>query len=185
MKYIFIYSDLKFCNNLCSWYDLFLLSIISCFSIALLSIFCLVMRKSLTFIVTYRTISLLNCSIIWSIYRYALLGAASFLGGSMRMTVSLCVIMVEITNNLKLLPLIMLVLLISKVSIWMLVPLSVSWLMCFKKSSLFFPPRLLVMLLMKAYIKNKHDWGAFCCWNQDPSTRCGKWLSVYIFRAIN
>ncbi|KAG5587794.1 hypothetical protein H5410_048228 [Solanum commersonii] len=41
-------------------------------------------------------------------------GAASFLGGSMRMTVSLCVIMVEITNNLKLLPLIMLVLLISK-----------------------------------------------------------------------
>ncbi|CAN6677115.1 unnamed protein product [Malus baccata var. baccata] len=39
---------------------------------------------------------------------------ASFLGGSMRMTVSLCVIMVEITNNLKLLPLIMLVLLISK-----------------------------------------------------------------------
>ncbi|MED6193837.1 hypothetical protein PIB30_118961 [Stylosanthes scabra] len=45
---------------------------------------------------------------------YALLGAASFLGGSMRMTVSLCVIMVEITNNLKLLPLIMLVLLMSK-----------------------------------------------------------------------
>ncbi|KAM3356242.1 chloride channel protein CLC-d isoform X1 [Capsicum galapagoense] len=45
---------------------------------------------------------------------YALLGAASFLGGSMRVTVSLCVIMVEITNNLKLLPLIMLVLLISK-----------------------------------------------------------------------
>ncbi|KAJ7552546.1 hypothetical protein O6H91_06G059900 [Diphasiastrum complanatum] len=45
---------------------------------------------------------------------YALLGAASFLGGSMRMTVSLCVIMVEITNNLNLLPLIMLVLLISK-----------------------------------------------------------------------
>ena len=49
------------------------------------------------------------------ILRYALLGAASFLGGSMRMTVSLCVIMVEITNNLTLLPLIMLVLLISKV----------------------------------------------------------------------
>ncbi|XP_075516250.1 chloride channel protein CLC-d-like isoform X2 [Primulina tabacum] len=45
---------------------------------------------------------------------YALSGAASFLWGSMRMTVSLCVIMVEITNNLKLLPLIMLVLLISK-----------------------------------------------------------------------
>ena len=49
-----------------------------------------------------------------SVNRYALLGAASFLGGSMRMTVSLCVIMVEITNNLQLLPLIMLVLLISK-----------------------------------------------------------------------
>lgn len=48
-------------------------------------------------------------------FRYALLGAASFLGGSMRITVSLCVIMVEITNNLKFLPLIMLVLLISKV----------------------------------------------------------------------
>eukprot|EP00271_Cylindrocystis_brebissonii_P004752 TRINITY_DN16591_c0_g1_i1.p1 TRINITY_DN16591_c0_g1~~TRINITY_DN16591_c0_g1_i1.p1 ORF type:complete len:534 (+),score=97.56 TRINITY_DN16591_c0_g1_i1:171-1604(+) len=45
---------------------------------------------------------------------YALLGAASFLGGSMRMTVSLCVIMVEITDNLNMLPLIMLVLLISK-----------------------------------------------------------------------
>jgi chloride channel 7 len=48
--------------------------------------------------------------------RYALLGVASFLRGSMRMTVSLCVIMVEITNNLQLLPLIMLVLLISKVT---------------------------------------------------------------------
>lgn len=48
-------------------------------------------------------------------FRYALLGAASFLGGSMRITVSLCVIMVEISNNLKFLPLIMLVLLISKV----------------------------------------------------------------------
>ncbi|KAL5849734.1 hypothetical protein ACOSQ3_007787 [Xanthoceras sorbifolium] len=45
---------------------------------------------------------------------YALLGAASFLGGSMRMTVTICVIMVEISNNLKFLPLIMLVLLISK-----------------------------------------------------------------------
>lgn len=45
---------------------------------------------------------------------YALLGAASFLGGSMRMTVSLCIILLELTNNLYLLPLIMLVLLISK-----------------------------------------------------------------------
>ncbi|CAM6077590.1 unnamed protein product [Sphagnum tenellum] len=45
---------------------------------------------------------------------YALLGAASFLGGSMRMTVSLCIIILELTNNLSLLPLIMLVLLISK-----------------------------------------------------------------------
>eukprot|EP01018_Ginkgo_biloba_P035624 Gb_17660 [translate_table: standard] len=45
---------------------------------------------------------------------YAVLGAASLLGGSMRMTVSLCVILLELTNNLSLLPLIMLVLLISK-----------------------------------------------------------------------
>ncbi|XP_008457165.1 putative chloride channel-like protein CLC-g [Cucumis melo] len=45
---------------------------------------------------------------------FAILGAASFLGGTMRTTVSLCVIMLELTNNLLLLPLIMLVLLISK-----------------------------------------------------------------------
>ncbi|KAK5794031.1 hypothetical protein PVK06_035222 [Gossypium arboreum] len=69
---------------------------------------------SLTFLFAYHTISLLTCSTIWCICRYALLGAASFLGVSVQMTVSLCVIMVEITNNLKLLPLIMLVLLISK-----------------------------------------------------------------------
>lgn len=45
---------------------------------------------------------------------YAVLGAASFLGGSMRTTVSLCVIILELTNNLLLLPLIMMVLFISK-----------------------------------------------------------------------
>eukprot|EP00250_Pteridium_aquilinum_P024475 c29128_g1_i1 orf=221-2632(+) len=45
---------------------------------------------------------------------YAYLGAASLLGGSMRMTVSLCVILLELTNNLLMLPLTMLVLLISK-----------------------------------------------------------------------
>ncbi|KAL1564874.1 chloride channel protein CLC-c [Salvia divinorum] len=45
---------------------------------------------------------------------FSVLGAASFLGGTMRMTVSLCVILLELTNNLLMLPLIMLVLLISK-----------------------------------------------------------------------
>lgn len=45
---------------------------------------------------------------------FSLLGAASFLGGTMRMTVSLCVILLELTNNLLLLPLVMIVLLISK-----------------------------------------------------------------------
>ncbi|KAK4481952.1 hypothetical protein RD792_012865 [Penstemon davidsonii] len=45
---------------------------------------------------------------------FAVLGSASLLGGSMRITVSLCVIILELTNNLLLLPLIMLVLLISK-----------------------------------------------------------------------
>ncbi|CAN6475479.1 unnamed protein product [Victoria cruziana] len=45
---------------------------------------------------------------------FALLGAASFLGGTMRTTVSVCVILLELTNNLLMLPLVMLVLLISK-----------------------------------------------------------------------
>ncbi|XP_073150318.1 putative chloride channel-like protein CLC-g isoform X2 [Henckelia pumila] len=45
---------------------------------------------------------------------FAVLGSASLLGGTMRTTVSLCVIILELTNNLLLLPLIMLVLLISK-----------------------------------------------------------------------
>lgn len=46
---------------------------------------------------------------------YALLGAASFLGGAMRMTVCTCVMLLELTNNMALLPLIMLVLLVAKV----------------------------------------------------------------------
>lgn len=45
---------------------------------------------------------------------FAVLGAASFLGGTMRMTVSLCVILLELTNDLLMLPLTMFVLLISK-----------------------------------------------------------------------
>lgn len=45
---------------------------------------------------------------------FAVLGSASLLGGSMRMTVSLCVIILELTNDLLLLPLMMIVLLISK-----------------------------------------------------------------------
>ncbi|XP_041007964.1 chloride channel protein CLC-b-like [Juglans microcarpa x Juglans regia] len=45
---------------------------------------------------------------------FAVLGAASLMAGSMRMTVSLCVIFLELTNNLLLLPITMIVLLISK-----------------------------------------------------------------------
>ena len=45
---------------------------------------------------------------------YAVLGAASFLAGATRMTVSICVILLELTNNLALLPLVMLVLLFAK-----------------------------------------------------------------------
>ncbi|XP_042482739.1 putative chloride channel-like protein CLC-g [Macadamia integrifolia] len=45
---------------------------------------------------------------------FAVLGSASLLGGSMRMTVSLCIILLELTNNLLMLPLMMLVLLVSK-----------------------------------------------------------------------
>jgi len=45
---------------------------------------------------------------------YALLGAAAFLAGATRMTVSLCVILLELTANLSLLPSMMAVLLIAK-----------------------------------------------------------------------
>ncbi|KAH9618686.1 hypothetical protein KSS87_017160 [Heliosperma pusillum] len=45
---------------------------------------------------------------------YAILGAASLMAGSMRMTVSVCAIFLELTNNLLLLPITMFVLLISK-----------------------------------------------------------------------
>ncbi|CAN4079109.1 unnamed protein product [Withania somnifera] len=45
---------------------------------------------------------------------YAVLGAASLMAGSMRMTVSVCIIFLELTNNLLLLPITMFVLLIAK-----------------------------------------------------------------------
>lgn len=45
---------------------------------------------------------------------FALLGSASFLGGTMRMTVSVCVILLELSNDLLMFPLAMLVILISK-----------------------------------------------------------------------
>ncbi|KAL9231578.1 hypothetical protein vseg_006789 [Gypsophila vaccaria] len=45
---------------------------------------------------------------------YAVLGAASLMAGSMRMTVSVCAIFLELTNNLLLLPITMFVLLIAK-----------------------------------------------------------------------
>ena len=45
---------------------------------------------------------------------FAVLGAASLMAGSMRMTVSLCIIFLELTNNLLLLPITMIVLLIAK-----------------------------------------------------------------------
>lgn len=109
----------------------------------------------------------------WCISRYALLGAASFLGGSMRMTVSLCVIMVEITNNLKLLPLIMLVLLISKVCFW--IALHNYWWMLCEVTIVFHHCRLLVMLLMKVCMKYRPNWEAFHYWIPDLSTRWEKW----------
>lgn len=48
---------------------------------------------------------------------YALLGSASFLGGSMRITMCTCVMLLELTDNLALLPLIMMVLLVAKVRV--------------------------------------------------------------------
>ncbi|XP_028762816.1 chloride channel protein CLC-c-like [Neltuma alba] len=57
---------------------------------------------------------LLSSFTVLDVGMFALLGAASFLGGTMRMTVSICVILLELTNNLLILPLVMLVQLISK-----------------------------------------------------------------------
>jgi Voltage gated chloride channel len=45
---------------------------------------------------------------------YALLGSASFMAGSMRIVVSVCVMLLELTNQLSLLPLMMIVLVIAK-----------------------------------------------------------------------
>lgn len=58
--------------------------------------------------------SLLSSFTVLDVGLFALLGAASFLGGTMRMTVSICIILLELTNDLLMLPLVMLVLLISK-----------------------------------------------------------------------
>lgn len=45
---------------------------------------------------------------------YALLGSASFMAGSMRLVVSICVMLLELTNQLSLLPLMMIVLVVAK-----------------------------------------------------------------------
>ncbi|KAI9121833.1 hypothetical protein K1719_007223 [Acacia pycnantha] len=58
--------------------------------------------------------SLLSPFTVLDVGLFSLLGAASFLGGTMRMTVSICVILLELTNDLLMLPLVMLVLLVSK-----------------------------------------------------------------------
>ncbi|KAI4296152.1 hypothetical protein L6164_036134 [Bauhinia variegata] len=57
---------------------------------------------------------LLSSITVLDVGLFGLLGAASFLGGTMRMTVSICIILLELTNDLLMLPLVMLVLLISK-----------------------------------------------------------------------
>ena len=58
---------------------------------------------------------------------YALLGAASMLGGAMRISVCTCVMLLELTNNLALLPLIMLVLLVAKVCVALVAQASSKW----------------------------------------------------------
>lgn len=45
---------------------------------------------------------------------YALLGSASYMAGSMRLVVSVCVMLLELTNQLSLLPLMMLVLVVAR-----------------------------------------------------------------------
>lgn len=81
----------------------------------------------------------------------------------MRMTVSLCVIMVEITNNLQLLPLIMLVLLISKVKTLQTFDSnsanvdSVLKMRHWSVPSDFRSCRLLVIFLMRGYMKSRPD----------------------------
>ncbi|KAI4298910.1 hypothetical protein L6164_032423 [Bauhinia variegata] len=57
---------------------------------------------------------LLSSITVLDVGLFGLLGAASLLGGTMRMTVSLCVILLELTDDLFMLPLVTLVLLISK-----------------------------------------------------------------------
>ncbi|GLU16865.1 hypothetical protein SLE2022_332720 [Rubroshorea leprosula] len=105
-------SEFQYSSILIFFVTCFLLSIFSCGIVAPVGLFVPVIVTGASY---GRFVGMLvgsNSNLNHGLY--AVLGATSFLGGSMRMTVSLCVIILELTNNLLLLPLIMLVLLVSK-----------------------------------------------------------------------